>query len=79
MNIHARADVATRRSYTGFDRLPIGGEWRRGKTHLLQDHDPYTGEVILEIPQGDRNDLDDAYAFCDGRLVPRQIDAAVRL
>jgi aldehyde dehydrogenase (NAD+) len=42
--------------------LQIGGEWRIGKMHALKNYDPYTGEIILEIPQADRNDLDDAYA-----------------
>jgi aldehyde dehydrogenase (NAD+) len=62
MNIHTRLSVADRQPYTGFDQLPIGGEWRRGKTRALKNLDPYTGEVILEIPQANRNDLDDAYA-----------------
>src|SRR5436190_17032007 len=49
--------------YTGFDRLPIGGVWRPGKgQRSLPDHNPYTGEVILEIQEGDRRDLDAAYA-----------------
>jgi hypothetical protein len=62
MDIHARADVAVQQAYTGLDRLPIGGEWRSGKMHALKSYDPYTNEVILEIPQADRSDLDDAYA-----------------
>ena len=28
----------------------------------LKDIDPYTDAVLLEIPQADRSDLDDAYA-----------------
>lgn len=48
--------------YTGFDRLPIGGQWRTGTAKHLKDHNPCTGEVILEIPQGSRSDLDDAFA-----------------
>ena len=61
-------DIAYRQSqssspYTGFDRLPIGGVWRPGKGQRpLRDHNPYTGEVILEIPEGDRSDLEGAYA-----------------
>jgi aldehyde dehydrogenase (NAD+) len=62
MNIHTRLSVADRQPYTGFDQLPIGGQWRRGKTRVLKNLDPYTGEVILEISQANRNDLDDAYA-----------------
>ncbi|HTJ57186.1 MAG TPA: hypothetical protein VL418_06435 [Devosiaceae bacterium] len=62
MDMHAQADVAKRNPYSGFDRLPIGGEWRQGKMRALKDIDPYTDEVLLEIPQADRGDLDDAYA-----------------
>jgi aldehyde dehydrogenase (NAD+) len=48
--------------YQGFDRLPIGGTWRQPRgNRLLEDRDPYTGEVILEIPQGAREDMDAAY------------------
>ncbi|KQT54059.1 aldehyde dehydrogenase [Methylobacterium sp. Leaf456] len=55
--------VAAPKPYTDFDRLPIGGTWRKGKTsRALADRDPYTGKVILEIPQADRSDLDEAYA-----------------
>jgi aldehyde dehydrogenase (NAD+) len=58
MNINARATTVP---YTGFDRMPIGQHWRQGKKPALKNRDPYTGEVIVEIPQADRNDLDDAY------------------
>jgi aldehyde dehydrogenase (NAD+) len=57
-------DIAYRQSespspYTGFDRLAT---WRPGKGKgSLRDHNPYTGEVILEIPEGDRGDLEAAY------------------
>ncbi|HET6655001.1 MAG TPA: aldehyde dehydrogenase family protein [Gammaproteobacteria bacterium] len=48
--------------YSGFDCLPIGGEWRSGRdAEALKDHDPYNGETLLEIPRGTREDLDDAY------------------
>src|SRR5690242_9718326 len=60
MNIHSQ--LAERQPYSGFDRLPIGGEWRQGKMRALKDVDPYTDEVLLEIPQADRSDLDEAYA-----------------
>jgi aldehyde dehydrogenase (NAD+) len=62
MNMNAQAEVAKPQPYSGFDRLPIGGEWRKGKMRPLKDIDPYTDEVLLEIPQADRGDLDDAYA-----------------
>ncbi|MDB5393968.1 MAG: aldehyde dehydrogenase [Rhodospirillales bacterium] len=53
---------ATSQPYSGFDRMPIGGDWRVGKAdRTLKDFDPYTGQVILEIPQCIRADLDTAY------------------
>jgi aldehyde dehydrogenase (NAD+) len=61
-------DIAYRQSerrspYAGFDGLSIGGTWRPGKgERTLKDHNPYTGEVILEIPEGNRDDLEAAYA-----------------
>ena len=63
MNDIAHRQLESRSPYTGFDRLPIGGVWRPGKGQRpLRDHNPYTGEVILEIPEGDRGDLEGAYA-----------------
>jgi aldehyde dehydrogenase (NAD+) len=62
MNVHARPDRAMQQPYADFDRLPIAGAWRRGKMHALKNRNPYTNEVLLEIPQADRDDLDDAYA-----------------
>ena len=62
MNIYTQAERAKQQPYSGFDRLPIAGEWRPGKMGALKDIDPYTNEVLLEIPQADRGDLDDAYA-----------------
>jgi aldehyde dehydrogenase (NAD+) len=40
----------------------IGSEWRLGQMPALKDCNPYTGEVIVEIPQADRSDIDDVYA-----------------
>jgi aldehyde dehydrogenase (NAD+) len=49
--------------YDGFDLLPIGGEWKRGQSQgRLVDRNPYKGEIILEITNADRSDLDAAYA-----------------
>ena len=50
-------------SYDGFDLLPLGGEWKRGKSQSrLVDRNPYNGEILLEIAHADRSDLDAAYA-----------------
>ena len=54
MNMHSQTDFARRQPYSGFDRLPIGGEWRPGRMHALRDIDPYTDEVLIENPQADR-------------------------
>jgi aldehyde dehydrogenase (NAD+) len=61
-------DIPYRRSeglspYAGFDQLSIGGVWRPGNgQRTLKDNNPYSGEVILEIQEGDRDDLEAAYA-----------------
>ncbi len=49
--------------YSGFDRQPIGGEWRTGKGKgRIADRNPYTGETLVEIPHAGERDLDEAYA-----------------
>ena len=48
--------------YSGFDRQFIAGEWKIGKGKgRLVDRDPYTGDVLLEIPHADERDLDEAH------------------
>lgn len=48
--------------YTGFDRMPIAGEWRAGRSDgSREDTDPYTGEVLTEIGLAGADDLDEAY------------------
>jgi aldehyde dehydrogenase (NAD+) len=60
-------DIPYRRSegpspYAGLDQLSIGGVWRPGNgQRTLKDNNPYTGEVIVEIQEGDRGDLEAAY------------------
>ncbi len=49
--------------YDGFDRIFINGAWRNGRSAKVnRDRNPYNGETLVEIQQGDRQDLDDAYA-----------------
>jgi len=41
---------------------PLRGSWRRGSGKgINRDRNPYSGEVLVEIPQADRGDLDAAY------------------
>lgn len=48
--------------YSGFDQLPINGKWRHGKgAEVLRDFNPYSGEIIVEIPHASRDDMDEAY------------------
>lgn len=48
--------------YSGFDCLAIAGEWRPGhSSRVLVDRDPYDGAELLQIRQGDRDDLEMAY------------------
>jgi len=47
----------------GFTGQYIDGQWREGAAaSLLQDHDPYTGQLLTEIRQASLGDLDAAYA-----------------
>ncbi len=40
----------------------VDGVWRPGRLDVtLADHDPYSGETLLEIPLADARDVDDAY------------------
>ena len=49
--------------YDRLELLPIAGEWRHGRAeNRLVDTNPYTNDVLLEIKQADRNDLDAAFA-----------------
>jgi len=51
------------RPYSDFESLPLGGKWRKGASRTLNRNiDPYTGRLLVEIPQASREDLDDAYA-----------------
>jgi len=49
--------------YSGFERLFVAGTWRNGRDERRnRDVNPWTGEVLAEISQATRADLDDAYA-----------------
>src|ERR1700730_13850390 len=49
--------------YDRLELLPIAGEWRPGRAeNRLVNTNPYTDDVLLEIKQADRNDLDAAFA-----------------
>lgn len=55
--------MSTPEPYTGFDAMPIGGTWRAGRaggTRAVTD--PWSGDTLLEIPQANADDLDEAYA-----------------
>ena len=45
--------------YDGFDRMPIGGDWRSGRSgKKAADRDPSTGESVLESELGDARDVE---------------------
>lgn len=49
-------------AYSGFDHQWLGGRWRHGTSGTVnKDFDPYTSEVLVEIPQATKEDLDEAY------------------
>jgi aldehyde dehydrogenase (NAD+) len=48
--------------FRGLDTMPIAGQWRAGGSGRGRaDHDPYSGETLLEIPLASAEDLDAAY------------------
>jgi aldehyde dehydrogenase (NAD+) len=72
-------------AYAHLDRMPIAGSWRAGRAgSTLVDTDPWSGEALLEIPQADDRDLEDAYAAAQeaqlawARTVPEQRAAVMR-
>ncbi|WP_019818947.1 aldehyde dehydrogenase family protein [Saccharomonospora saliphila] len=54
------ADTPT--PYSGLDRMPLDGTWRPGGSGAVaSDTNPYTGEVLTEIPLASAVDVDTAY------------------
>ncbi len=54
--------TAASERYQNFDVMPVAGEWRaRRSQHRAPDVDPWSGEVLVEIPLASRADVDDAY------------------
>ena len=46
-----------------YDKQYIDGQWREGRgEHILEDRNPYTGEVLYRYRSASREDVDDAYA-----------------
>jgi aldehyde dehydrogenase (NAD+) len=61
-SLHQEASVEKPQSYSGFDCLAIAGEWRPGhSSRILADRNPYDGAELIQIRQGDRDDLEAAY------------------
>jgi aldehyde dehydrogenase (NAD+) len=49
--------------YDEFATMPLGGRWRAGSSgRIAVDTDPWSGEVLAEIPLADTGDLDLAFA-----------------
>ena len=48
--------------YQEFDSILVDGTWRRGGgDRVVEDRDPYTGDVLVRIPSAGERDLDEAY------------------
>ncbi|WP_447598315.1 aldehyde dehydrogenase family protein [Nitrospira sp. Nam80] len=49
-------------AYDGFDRMPLNGQWRGGRSgRVAEDRDPYSDEILVRIPLADEQDLNEAY------------------
>ncbi|MGC3976708.1 MAG: aldehyde dehydrogenase family protein [Nitrospira sp.] len=58
----AVSHVVTSLPYDGFDRMPLGVEWRSGRSgRVLEDRDPYTNKILVRIPLADEEDLNEAF------------------
>ncbi|WP_207479256.1 aldehyde dehydrogenase family protein [Arenibaculum pallidiluteum] len=73
------------RAYSDFHLMPIAGTWRKGRSAKVnQDRNPFDGELLAEIQQADRSDLDEAYAAARkaqpawGAAVPGERAAVLR-
>mgnify|MGYP003290957899 CR=1 FL=1 len=45
-----------------WNSLYIAGEWvNRGSRPAIEDHNPYTGKVITEVPSATAEDVDKAF------------------
>jgi len=48
--------------YGTFDRMPLNDQWRGGRSgRNSEDRDPYTDDVLVNIPLANEQDLDEAY------------------
>lgn len=48
--------------YEGFDKMPIAGKWRLGSSDaILQNKNPYSGELLTETRKATIGDVDAAY------------------
>jgi aldehyde dehydrogenase (NAD+) len=60
MTVTTEVNQASR--YASFDSMPIAGEWRAGHgAATISDLDPWSGDVLAEIPAADASDLDAAF------------------
>ena len=43
--------------YGTFDRMPLSGQWRGGRSgRVSEDRDPYTDEILVRIPLANEQD-----------------------
>ena len=57
-----RKDPAALPRYDGFDKMPLNGKWRTGKSGRVgEDRDPYSNELLVSIALANEQDLDEAF------------------
>jgi aldehyde dehydrogenase (NAD+) len=60
--LQEQARGTSRTPYQAFDSILVDGTWRRGGgDRVVEDRDPYTGDVLVRIPSAGERDLDEAY------------------
>ncbi|MBR5490456.1 MAG: aldehyde dehydrogenase family protein, partial [Oscillospiraceae bacterium] len=46
-----------------YDKQYINGQWREGRgSRILENRNPYTGELLYSYRSASKEDVDDAYA-----------------
>ena len=87
MSATSRAELRTAAParYDGFDKMPLNGTWRAGRSgRVAEDRDPYSNELLVSIALANEQDLDEAFAAATAaqpqwnEMLPGQKAAIVR-
>ncbi|MCS6302925.1 MAG: aldehyde dehydrogenase family protein [Nitrospira sp.] len=64
-DLHGQSVVSN--PYDGFDRMPLNGQWRGGRSgRASEDRNPYSDDILVRIPLANEQDLNEAYQAAAG-------------